>query len=51
MTHEDITERERLNARLEQQNLQLKAQEERLREQYVQLDAALNNMLQGAGHV
>ena len=46
-TQEDITERERLNARLEQQNMQLKAQEERLRNQNVQLDAALSNMLQG----
>ena len=47
VTHEDITERQRLNARLEQQNAQLKEQEERLRHQNVQLDAALNNMVQG----
>ena len=47
ITHEDITERERLNARLEQQNMLLKAQEEKLRAQNVQLDAALNNMAQG----
>ena len=46
-THEDITEREKLNARLEQQNKLLKQQEEKLRAQNVQLDAALNNMLQG----
>ena len=47
VTHEDITEREQLNARLEQQNQLLKAQEEKLRTQNVQLDAALNNMVQG----
>jgi diguanylate cyclase (GGDEF)-like protein/PAS domain S-box-containing protein len=47
VTHEDITERQRLNARLEQQNMRLKEQEEKLRNQNVQLDAALNNMLQG----
>ncbi|HJU32711.1 MAG TPA: PAS-domain containing protein, partial [Hyphomicrobiaceae bacterium] len=46
-THEDITERERLNERLEQQNVQLKAQEKNLTAKNVQLDAALNNMLQG----
>ena len=47
VTHEDITERQRLNARLEEQNELLKEQEERLRAQNVQLDAALNNMVQG----
>jgi diguanylate cyclase (GGDEF)-like protein/PAS domain S-box-containing protein len=47
VTLQDITERERLNARLEQQNMQLKAQEETLRNKNDQLDAALNNMLQG----
>jgi diguanylate cyclase (GGDEF)-like protein/PAS domain S-box-containing protein len=47
VTHEDITERQKLNARLEQQNIRLKEQEEKLRNQNVQLDAALNNMLQG----
>ena len=46
-THEDITEREKLNARLEQQHLLVKQQEERLRLQNMQLDAALNNMVQG----
>ncbi len=46
-THEDITEREKLRARLEQQNEQLRAQEETLRSQNLRLDAALNNMLQG----
>ncbi|KAB2917448.1 MAG: EAL domain-containing protein [Hyphomicrobiaceae bacterium] len=46
-THEDITERERLNVLLDQQHKQLKEQEERLRAQNLQLDAALNNMVQG----
>jgi diguanylate cyclase (GGDEF)-like protein/PAS domain S-box-containing protein len=46
-THTDITEREKLNARLEEQNRLLKAQEEMLRAQNQQLDAALNNMVQG----
>src|SRR5262249_9185993 len=40
VTLHDITERERLNA-------QLKEQEEKLRLQNVRLDAALNNMVQG----
>jgi diguanylate cyclase (GGDEF)-like protein/PAS domain S-box-containing protein len=47
ITHEDISERQRLAARLEQQHQLLKAQEEKLRAQNVQLDAALNNMVQG----
>ena len=47
VTHEDITERQRLNARLEQQHNLLKQQGEELRASNVQLDAALNNMLQG----
>ena len=47
ITHQDITERERLNARLEQQHRLLKEQEEKLRAQNLQLDAALNNMVQG----
>ena len=47
VTHEDITERERLNARLEEQHDLLKAQEEKLRTQNLQLDTALNNMVQG----
>jgi diguanylate cyclase (GGDEF)-like protein len=46
-THEDVTEREELNAQLEQQHLLLKQQEEKLRLQNLQLDAALNNMVQG----
>jgi diguanylate cyclase (GGDEF)-like protein len=54
VTHEDITEREKLNARLAEQNellklreQELQAHEERLRTQNLQLDAALNNMSQG----
>ena len=46
-THTDITEREKLNARLEEQNRLLKAQEEMLRAQNQQLDTALKNMVQG----
>jgi diguanylate cyclase (GGDEF)-like protein len=47
VTHEDITERRRLDARLEQQHALLEAQEKKLRAQNVQLDAALNNIVQG----
>jgi len=47
VTHDDVTERERLNARLEEQHELLKAQEERLRTQNLRLDTALNNMVQG----
>ena len=47
VTHEDITERRRLDARLEQQHKLLEAQEKKLRTQNVQLDAALNNIVQG----
>ena len=47
VTHEDITEREKLNAQLEQQHELLKEQEEKLQAQNLQLDAALNNMAQG----
>ena len=46
-TTEDITERQKLNARLEQQHQLLKQQEEKLRAQNLQLDAALGNMVQG----
>jgi len=46
-THQDVTERERLDARLEEQNRRLKEQEERLRERNQQLDAALHHMVQG----
>ncbi|MGE3066534.1 MAG: PAS-domain containing protein [Hyphomicrobiaceae bacterium] len=44
VTHEDITERQRLNAQIELQNDLLKAQEEKLRQQYDRLDAAMENM-------
>ena len=47
ITHEDITARENLNAQLDQQHQLLKAQEEKLKSQNLQLDAALNNMAQG----
>jgi PAS domain-containing protein len=47
ITHEDITERQKLNARLEQQHGMLEQHEQKLRAQNVQLDAALNNMVQG----
>jgi diguanylate cyclase (GGDEF)-like protein len=47
VTHDDITEREQLNARLEQQNEVLKEHERRLGTQNLVLDAALNNMVQG----
>jgi diguanylate cyclase (GGDEF)-like protein/PAS domain S-box-containing protein len=47
VTHEDMTAREQLMARLAQQHELLKAQEEKLKAQNVQLDAALNNMVQG----
>ena len=46
-TTEDITERHRLNAQVEQQNRRLRDQDEKLRTQYMQLDAALNNIVQG----
>jgi diguanylate cyclase (GGDEF)-like protein len=47
VTHEDITERQQLHARLEEQHRLLKEHEEKLRAQNLQLDAALNNMVQG----
>jgi diguanylate cyclase (GGDEF)-like protein/PAS domain S-box-containing protein len=47
VTHEDITERQKLNAQLEEQHRLLKAHEEKQRAQNLQLDAALNNMAQG----
>jgi diguanylate cyclase (GGDEF)-like protein len=47
ITHEDITERQKLGAQLEQQHQLVKEQETRLRAQNLQLDAALNNMVQG----
>ena len=47
VTHEDITERQKLHQRLAQQHKLLETQEEKLRLQNLQLDAALNNMVQG----
>ena len=47
VTHEDITERQKLNAQLKQQNQLLQQQDVKLRAQNIQLDAALNNMAQG----
>jgi diguanylate cyclase (GGDEF)-like protein len=46
-THEDITERELLHARVESQNHLLKEHEKLLRSQNTQLDAAINNISQG----
>jgi diguanylate cyclase (GGDEF)-like protein len=46
-THEDVTEREKMNAQLEEQNKLLKVTEGQLQTQNMQLDAALNNMVQG----
>jgi diguanylate cyclase (GGDEF)-like protein/PAS domain S-box-containing protein len=46
-THEDITEREEVNARLKQQHELLKQQEEALRIRHLQFDTAINNMTQG----
>ena len=46
-THEDITEREDVNARLKQQHELLRQQEENLRIRHFQFDTAINNMSQG----
>ena len=46
-THEDITEREELNARLKTQYELGRAQEETLRVRNFQFDTAINNMSQG----
>ncbi|NOJ41767.1 sensor domain-containing protein [Bradyrhizobium australiense] len=46
-THEDITEREELNARLKKQYERGKEQEEALRVRNFQFDTAINNMSQG----
>ena len=46
-THEDITEREAMSARLTRQNDFGKAQEEALRIRNLQFDTAINNMSQG----
>jgi diguanylate cyclase (GGDEF)-like protein/PAS domain S-box-containing protein len=45
--HDDITEREQLNARLEKQNLLLQQHEAELQTQNANLDMALANMSQG----
>jgi diguanylate cyclase (GGDEF)-like protein len=47
VTHEDITERQKLNAQLEQQHRLLKEHEGKVLAQNLQLDAALNNIVQG----
>ena len=47
VTHEDITERQKLTAQLEAQHRLLREQEEQLRKQNLRLDAALGNMVQG----
>jgi PAS domain-containing protein len=46
-THEDITEREEIRARLERQYELGKAQEEKLQLRNLQFDTAVNNMSQG----
>ena len=46
-THEDITEREELNARLKRQYELGREQEETLRSRNFQFDTAINNMSQG----
>jgi diguanylate cyclase (GGDEF)-like protein len=46
-THEDVTEREKLSARLEKQNGLLRLREEELQAWNLRLDAALKNMSQG----
>src|SRR5260221_6388591 len=48
-THEDITEREELHARLKRQYELGKEQEEALRFRNFQFDTAINNMAQGLG--
>ena len=47
LTYEDVTERQRLNARLADQHALLREHEALLTAQNLQLDAALNNMVQG----
>jgi diguanylate cyclase (GGDEF)-like protein len=46
-THEDITAREEMNARLQRQNELGREQEENLRIRNLQFDTAINNMSQG----
>jgi diguanylate cyclase (GGDEF)-like protein len=47
VTHQDVTEREILNAQLEQQNALLQQREEELKSQNTLFDAAMRNMSQG----
>ena len=47
VTHQDITERETLNAQLARQNGLLKQREEELKAQNERFNAAINNMSQG----
>ena len=47
VTHEDITERETLNAQLARQNQLLRQREEELKDQNTRFNAAIDNMLQG----
>src|SRR5256885_9201589 len=47
VTHEDITEREALNARLARRNRLLKQREEELETLNTRFNAAINNMSQG----
>jgi diguanylate cyclase (GGDEF)-like protein len=46
-THEEVTEREKLNAQLAHQNELLRQREQELNARNEQLDAAMENMLQG----
>ena len=46
-THDDVTDREELHARLEQQHELAMEQEERLRTRNLQFDMAINNMSEG----
>ena len=46
-THDDVTEREELHARLEKQHERALQQEEQLRRSNLQFDLAVNNMSQG----
>jgi diguanylate cyclase (GGDEF)-like protein len=46
-THEDITQRKRVEAQVREQNATLREQDRQLRKQNIWLDAALNNMSQG----
>ena len=47
VTHEDVTERQKLHDRLEHQHKLLETQEEKLRLQNLLLEAAIDNMVQG----